>query len=54
MGFAWVKAGPLVRSSYFAEEEQGEKGNGKRETQIHPVGFSPFPVSRFPFPGHKE
>jgi lipoyl synthase len=22
MGFAWVKAGPLVRSSYFAEEQQ--------------------------------
>jgi lipoic acid synthetase len=54
MGFAWVKAGPLVRSSYFAEEEQGEKGNGKRETQIHPVVFSTFPVSRFPFPGHKD
>jgi len=50
MGFAWVKAGPLVRSSYFAEEEQGETGNGKRETQIHPVVFSTFPVSRFPFP----
>ncbi|KAF0099564.1 MAG: lipoate synthase [bacterium] len=54
MGFAWVKAGPLVRSSYFAEEEQGEKGNGKRETQIHPVVFSTFPVSRFPFPGNKD
>ena len=23
LGFAWVKAGPLVRSSYFAEEIQG-------------------------------
>ena len=23
MGFAWVKAGPLVRSSYYAEEQQG-------------------------------
>jgi lipoyl synthase len=23
MGFAWVKAGPMVRSSYFAEEQQG-------------------------------
>ncbi len=23
LGFAWVKAGPLVRSSYHAEEEQG-------------------------------
>jgi lipoic acid synthetase len=23
MGFAWVKAGPLVRSSYYAEELQG-------------------------------
>ena len=23
LGFAWVKAGPLVRSSYFAEEQQG-------------------------------
>ena len=22
MGFAWVKAGPMVRSSYFAEEQQ--------------------------------
>ena len=22
MGFAWVKAGPLVRSSYYAEEPQ--------------------------------
>jgi lipoic acid synthetase len=22
MGFAWVKAGPLVRSSYYAEEVQ--------------------------------
>jgi lipoyl synthase len=25
MGFAWVKAGPLVRSSYYAEEVQGRK-----------------------------
>ena len=25
MGFSWVKAGPLVRSSYFAEETQGRK-----------------------------
>jgi lipoic acid synthetase len=24
MGFAWVKAGPLVRSSYYAEEQQGD------------------------------
>ncbi len=24
MGFSWVKAGPLVRSSYHAEEDQGE------------------------------
>jgi len=54
MGFAWVKAGPLVRSSYFAEEEQGETGNGKRETQIHPFVFPTFPVSRFPFPGNKD
>jgi len=23
LGFAWVKAGPLVRSSYYAEEQQG-------------------------------
>ncbi len=23
MGLAWIKAGPLVRSSYHAEEEQG-------------------------------
>jgi lipoic acid synthetase len=23
MGFAWVKSGPLVRSSYYAEEQQG-------------------------------
>jgi lipoic acid synthetase len=23
LGFTWVKAGPLVRSSYFAEELQG-------------------------------
>jgi lipoic acid synthetase len=22
LGFAWVKAGPLVRSSYYAEENQ--------------------------------
>jgi lipoic acid synthetase len=29
MGFAWVKAGPLVRSSYYAEEEAG---TGNRET----------------------
>ncbi len=25
LGFAWVKAGPLVRSSYYAEEIQGKK-----------------------------
>jgi lipoic acid synthetase len=25
MGFSWVKAGPLVRSSYYAEEIQGRK-----------------------------
>lgn len=25
LGFAWVKAGPLVRSSYYAEEIQGNK-----------------------------
>jgi lipoic acid synthetase len=25
MGFAWVKAGPLARSSYYAEEIQGRK-----------------------------
>jgi len=25
MGFSWVKAGPLVRSSYYAEETQGRK-----------------------------
>ena len=24
LGFAWVKAGPLVRSSYYAEEIQQE------------------------------
>ena len=23
LGFSWIKAGPLVRSSYHAEEEQG-------------------------------
>jgi lipoic acid synthetase len=23
LGFAWVKAGPMVRSSYYAEEQQG-------------------------------
>lgn len=53
MGFAWVKAGPLVRSSYFAEEAQlREKGNGKREKEnpcptpgISGVPRSPFPVS---------
>ncbi len=50
LGFSWVKAGPLVRSSYFAEEDQGEKGKGKRETQIQPAVLSTFPVSRFPFP----
>ncbi|MHB1676300.1 MAG: lipoyl synthase [Sulfuriferula sp.] len=26
MGFDWVKAGPLVRSSYYAEEIQGQSG----------------------------
>lgn len=30
MGFGWVKAGPLVRSSYFAEEAQGKN---KREKE---------------------
>ena len=29
LGFAWVKAGPLVRSSYYAEEMQG---NGHAQT----------------------
>jgi lipoic acid synthetase len=26
IGFEWVKAGPLVRSSYFAEEQQSSQG----------------------------
>jgi lipoic acid synthetase len=26
MGFSWLKAGPMVRSSYFAEEQQGNNG----------------------------
>ena len=25
MGFSWIKAGPLVRSSYHAEEQQAER-----------------------------
>jgi lipoyl synthase len=29
LGFAWVKAGPLVRSSYFAEEVQNANLQGK-------------------------
>lgn len=32
LGFAWVKAGPLVRSSYFAEELQGLQGDPHAET----------------------
>ena len=51
MGFSWVKAGPLVRSSYFAEEEQlREKGKGKREKE-NPCPTPTIPgVSHFPFP----
>ncbi len=51
MGFTWVKAGPLVRSSYFAEEEQlREKGQGKGEME-NPWPTPTIPgVSRFPFP----
>jgi lipoic acid synthetase len=30
LGFSWVKAGPLVRSSYFAEEDSSRK-SWKRE-----------------------
>jgi lipoic acid synthetase len=30
MGFAWVKAGPLVRSSYYAEEVQFGSHSGER------------------------
>jgi lipoic acid synthetase len=29
MGFAWVKAGPMVRSSYFAEEVQNRVNHGE-------------------------
>ena len=29
MGFTWVKAGPMVRSSYFAEEIQNQINQGK-------------------------
>lgn len=29
MGFAWVKAGPMVRSSYFAEEIQNRLNHGE-------------------------
>jgi lipoyl synthase len=29
MGFAWVKAGPLVRSSYYAEETQSAVDSGQ-------------------------
>ena len=50
MGFAWVKAGPLVRSSYFAEEEQGETGKGKREKGSPCSTPDISGVSRFPFP----
>jgi lipoyl synthase len=51
MGFSWVKAGPLVRSSYYAEEEQvRETGNGKRETESRLPSHPASGVSRFPFP----
>lgn len=51
MGFTWVKAGPLVRSSYYAEEEQvRETGNGKRETESRLPSHPASGVSRFPFP----
>jgi lipoic acid synthetase len=29
MGFTWVKAGPLVRSSYYAEEIQSAVSSGQ-------------------------
>ena len=34
MGFAWVKAGPLVRSSYYAEEIQGTSHSGLRRNDV--------------------
>jgi len=54
LGYTWVKAGPLVRSSYYAEEIQGGKGNGKRETQTPPACQDGPGVSRFPFPVSRE
>ena len=33
LGFAWVKAGPLVRSSYYAEEIQNQFTGRLREAR---------------------
>lgn len=33
LGFTWVKSGPLVRSSYHAEEAQGPQSPSQKETQ---------------------
>jgi lipoic acid synthetase len=54
LGFSWVKAGPLVRSSYYAEEQQNpppqawEGGPKDRESGFrshqHPLSPSPSPV----------
>ena len=54
LGFAWVKAGPLVRSSYYAEEVQGETGNGKRERRTASQGQEGSGVSHFSFPVSRE
>lgn len=33
MGFAWVKAGPMVRSSYHAEEGHAEQGHNEQQAK---------------------
>jgi len=50
MGFAWVKAGPLVRSSYYAEEQQGVAEGNVKCKQIPPAGLTPAPILYFQNP----